>query len=82
MIWKIFVKILMDIFQKRKISIVFDYMIANMLINNKPVVTTVVIQKILRMIIKTATEVKIVKTVKIKTYIKMINKQQLLLQIM
>ena len=55
-----------------------------MLINNKlnPVVTTVVIQKILRMIIKTATEVKIVKTVKIKTYIKMINKQQLLLQIM
>ena len=57
-------------------------MIANMLINNKPVVTTVVIQKILRMIIKTATEVKIVKTVKIKTYIKMINKQQLLLQIM
>ena len=57
-------------------------MIANMLINNKPVVTTVVIQKILRMIIKTATEVKIVKTVKIKTYIKMVNKQQLLLQIM
>ena len=50
--------------------------------NAKVVIAFRFVQKILRMIIKTATEVKIVKTVKIKTYIKMIIKQQLLLQIM
>ena len=50
--------------------------------NAKVVIAFRFVQKILRMIIKTATEVKIVKTVKIKTYIKMIIKQQLFLQIM
>ena len=50
--------------------------------NAKDVITFQFVQKTLRMIIKTATEVKIVKTVKVKTHIKMIIKQQLLSQIM
>ena len=52
-------------------------------VKNAKVVTTFrFLQKILRMIIKPATVVKIVKIVKIKTHIKMIIKQRLLLQIM
>ena len=50
--------------------------------NANAVITFRFVQKTLRMIIKTATEAKIVKTVKVKTHIKMIIKQQLLLRIM